>query len=110
LRSGLELLAPELICAEFANAIWAKFHRHGLPAAEASAVVREFLIDTPLKLHPLAPLTNRATEIALQLDHPVYDCFYLALAERERCPLVTADERLPGAVKGTDLEPLVVAL
>jgi predicted nucleic acid-binding protein len=29
-----------------------------------------------------------------ELDHPVYDAMYLALARRERALLLTADERL----------------
>ncbi|WP_255518572.1 hypothetical protein [Synechococcus sp. CBW1006] len=28
------------------------------------------------------------------LDHPVYDCLYLALARREAAVLLTADQRL----------------
>ena len=77
---------------------------------EAQQTVHEFLKDTPLRLQPLTRLAVRATEIALQLDHPVYDCFYLALAEAERCLLVTADQRLREKVRGTDLEPLVEPL
>jgi predicted nucleic acid-binding protein len=44
-------------------------------------------------------LRLRALELALELNHPIYDCFYLALAERERCPLVSADKKLLGAAK-----------
>jgi len=50
-------------------------------------------------LVPVEDLRNRALELAIELDHPIYDCFYLALAERERCPLVTADKRLVAATK-----------
>jgi predicted nucleic acid-binding protein len=28
------------------------------------------------------------------LNHPIYACFYLALAERERAPLVCADKKM----------------
>ena len=28
------------------------------------------------------------------MRHGVYDCLYLALAERAGCPLITADEKL----------------
>lgn len=34
----------------------------------------------------------RAGEIAIDLNHPIYDCLYIALAERENCVLVSADE------------------
>jgi len=40
-------------------------------------------------------LAPRAVVIAGQLDHPVYDCLYLALAEAEQTKLVTADLQLP---------------
>jgi len=33
-------------------------------------------------------------DVARRLDHPVYDCVYLALAEREHATFVTADSRL----------------
>ena len=36
----------------------------------------------------------KAAALAVQIDHPVYDCVYLACAEAEAAPLVTADERL----------------
>jgi predicted nucleic acid-binding protein len=35
-----------------------------------------------------------ATRLAIQLDHPAYDCLYLALAVENGCRFVTADERL----------------
>ena len=38
----------------------------------------------------------------------VYDCLYIALAERERCELVTADDKLVKAVQPT--LPFVLAL
>ena len=54
-----------------------------------------------LEFRPTAPLASRAIELALELDHPVYDCFYLALAEAEKTELVTADLRLEGRVRST---------
>jgi predicted nucleic acid-binding protein len=38
--------------------------------------------------------------LAVRLTHPIYDCFYVALAEREQCALITADARLVAAAKG----------
>jgi predicted nucleic acid-binding protein len=46
-----------------------------------------------ISLRPLRPLAARAAALARKLDHPVYDCLYLALAEAEGAPLVTADRR-----------------
>jgi predicted nucleic acid-binding protein len=39
-------------------------------------------------------LATRAMAIALDLIHPVYDCFYTALAEIEQNAMVIADQRL----------------
>jgi predicted nucleic acid-binding protein len=88
-----ELIAPVLILAEIGNAIWKRTRKQELTAARAveSIGTATALID---RLHGLEPLVARATEIAVSLDHSIYDCFYLALAERERVGLATADTRL----------------
>jgi predicted nucleic acid-binding protein len=36
--------------------------------------------------------------MAMDLKHPAYDCFYLAMAQRESATLVTADQRLAGVL------------
>ena len=41
-----------------------------------------------------ADLFREATNIAVELEHPVYDCVYLACADAIDVPLVTADRRL----------------
>ncbi len=42
---------------------------------------------------------EQALTIAIELDHPIYDCFYLALAIRESTYVVTADNRFAAAVR-----------
>jgi predicted nucleic acid-binding protein len=39
-------------------------------------------------------LLLRACEISSQVRVGIYDCLYVALAEREKCELITADDRL----------------
>ena len=39
--------------------------------------------------------------MACALSHPVYDCLYLALAEREGTRLITADQPFVERVAGT---------
>ncbi|MBD0273605.1 MAG: type II toxin-antitoxin system VapC family toxin [Acetobacteraceae bacterium] len=46
------------------------------------------------RLAPLRALQNQGSDLALRRDHPVYGCFYVALAVREAAPLLTADRRL----------------
>ena len=50
-------------------------------------------------LIPIEDLRLRALELSLELDHPIYDCFYLALAERERALLVCVDASLKSKAK-----------
>jgi predicted nucleic acid-binding protein len=87
------LIAPELIVAELGNAIWKRARRQEIPAAKAVEAISQAIrmID---RLYPLEGLAVRATAIAISLNHPIYDCFYLALAEREQLKIATADDRL----------------
>ncbi len=52
------------------------------------------------------PLLPRAVELSSQRRIGVYDCLYVALAEREGCELVTADDRLVRTFAGGPVLPL----
>ena len=47
-----------------------------------------------VELAPMRALLEPAAELAISMDHPAYDCTYLALAESLSCDLVTADVKL----------------
>lgn len=87
------LLAPELICAECCNILWKKHQRNELLKSEVLDAVEQ-ITAFGVELIALRQLTQQACELSLYLGHPAYDCFYLAVAIAEDCPLVTADERL----------------
>ena len=93
-----DLIAPSLVVAEIGNAIW-KAVRHraldqsdGLHGFEAALIWFQSLI-------PIEELHVRALALAIELRHPIYDCFYFALAERENAPLATADEAMLAAAR-----------
>ena len=48
----------------------------------------------------MSGLAAAAARLAIDLDHPAYDCFYLALAIQTQYPLVTADTRFHDKVRG----------
>lgn len=100
LSSGATLLAPELIVAEIANVAWKKLGRNEISGEHALAMIRLLprLLDG---LAPLAPLAEAALTIARDLEHPAYDAFYLALAEREAAVLISDDQRLLNRIAGT---------
>jgi predicted nucleic acid-binding protein len=109
-RDGAEdVLAPDLLLVEVANALWRKTTAREISAREADgafALVRRSGID----LRPAGPLLPRAMDLARRLGHPVYDCVYLALAEREEATLVTADQRLLRRLSARKLEIAVADL
>lgn len=108
LRTLDDLIAPSLIAAEIGNAVWKAIRRHDVPRKDAQSVA-QIALEHFSRLTPLEELQERALEIAIDIDHPIYDCFYLALAERERCPLVTDDKRLVAAgkrMKGIEVRAL----
>jgi predicted nucleic acid-binding protein len=51
------------------------------------------MADAPV-LYPYLPLMPRAYSLSSVVRMGVYDCLYVALAEREGCDFVTADSRL----------------
>lgn len=87
------LVAPDLLIPECANILWKKVRLGELTADEAGFAAR-LLARADIDLAPMRPLMENATRIAMTLDHPAYDCIYLALAETRSMPFVTADERL----------------
>ncbi len=99
------LLAPDLLVAECANILWKKVRRGDLEAADAVLAGR-LLERAGIELVPMRRMLERATSLSMLIDHPAYDCFYLALAEASDCDFVTADNRLmakaqahPGGVR-----------
>jgi predicted nucleic acid-binding protein len=99
LASGERLIAPDLIVAELCNGAW-RLIRRGELRREQLAIIARGIPDAFAALYGSAFLAARAAAIALEMDHPVYDCFYLALSEAQNAPLVSADRRLIGKAKG----------
>ena len=103
------LIAPDLIIAEVANAGWKAVRSGGMARDQYDHAAARLPLAFD-SLVPLAPLAPRAVAIARDLDHPVYDCFYLALAEERQATLVTADGRLLNRLRGTQWAPLAANL
>jgi predicted nucleic acid-binding protein len=98
-RKGIhELLAPDLFPTEVCNALMILERAGKLQPGEADILFARFLLNLP-KLHQSIPLLSRALEIAKLFRQSVYDCLYVATAEREGCELVTADDKLIKAVQ-----------
>ena len=92
LRQHAKLIAPDLLVPECANILWKKVQRKELTRDEALLAAR-LLQGAEIELLPTRSLLEQAARIAIELDHPAYDCLYLALAMENGCRFVTADER-----------------
>jgi predicted nucleic acid-binding protein len=99
-RDGEAMIAPDLLLAEVCNVGWRLLRSGRMARAQFDSipVALPRYLDELVDLAALAP---RAMTFAAQLDHPVYDCFYLALAEARRLSLVTADTRLLARLAGS---------
>ena len=93
LRRKARLIAPDLLVAECANILLKKAVRNELSKEEADLAAR-LLQGAEIELLPMHPLWSKATNLAIELDHPAYDCIYLALAIQNDCQFVTADNQL----------------
>jgi predicted nucleic acid-binding protein len=105
--AGSTLLAPDILIAEVANALW--LYRRAAKRRDDS--IGDFLdgLSNRIELVPSHSLAKDAFTIACDLDHPVYDAFYLALARAEKTHVVTFDDRLLRKLAGTRYASLAVA-
>ncbi len=93
LAAAAVVVAPTLMRVEAANALW-KYRRAGAidatqtlsRHAEAVALVHRFVDEQPL--------FPEALQLAIELDHPVYDAVYAVTARRHAASLLTFDRRL----------------
>ena len=87
------LAAPDLLMVECANILWKKVRRGELLPDEAVMTAR-LIQGADIELFPTRHLLEIATSLAIELDHPAYDCLYLALALDNAWRFATADDRL----------------
>jgi predicted nucleic acid-binding protein len=87
------VVAPELMLTEVANALW-RLQRAGQLEADGLQERLTRAAELVDHIEPDRHLQVEALALACHLDHPVYDCLYLALARREAAVLLTADQRL----------------
>ena len=90
------LIAPDLILAEVGNVLWKRRLKNEIAAAQVAEIVGH--LPGALLLIPSKDIFARALAIAEALAHPIYDCFYVAAAERWEAPLVTDDKRFFAAL------------
>lgn len=109
LDRGEVLVGPDLLAVEFTNVAW-KLARTGKATPSHAEMAVAILPTVIAHFHSSLALTGEALALGRRLDHPVYDCVYLALARSLGAKLVTADRRLVARLAETDLAGLVEGL
>lgn len=93
LAASPAVFAPALMRVEAANALW-KYQRAGvIDAAQA----RERHAEVCLLVHRFVDeqdLFPEALQLAVDLEHPVYDAVYAVTARRNAATLLSFDQRL----------------
>jgi predicted nucleic acid-binding protein len=98
--------APDLIVPEVANAAWRKHRMGEISAAHAREIVGKVSSGIPI-LHAPEHFGGLALDIAMELAHPAYNCFYIACARLLGDVLITTDKRLLEAISGSSHGVLV---
>lgn len=97
-QTGLiDLLAPDVFPIEFAHAVTRAERARRITPSEGAQSSAEILLSLPV-LHESLDLLPRAYKLSSQFRIGIYDCLYVALAERVQCELVTANQRLVNAL------------
>lgn len=89
--------ATDQLPSEIGSTLLRAIRRGRQAEVQARVSIRNLLI-LPYELRPSQPLVARAFDIALRHNQRIYDCFYVALAEREGVDFWTGDERLYNAL------------
>lgn len=101
-----DLAAPEILLVETANVLRKKVRDGDVTRAQAFEGLE--LVEANVKtLLPTSGLLRRALEFAFEMNHPVYDCVFLACAEFTGSALVTRDAALVRRATSFGHAPLV---
>jgi predicted nucleic acid-binding protein len=102
LEYGHEYLAPDLVFAETANAIWKKVRRGELSSDQGQRLVMD-LGRVAVETVSCRALAADAHALAIGIGRTVYDAMYLTLAVRLETRMITADERLASSLAAIPL-------
>ena len=88
-----ELIAPDIFTVEVAHALGRTERQRRIAPPKGAALWHDVMLSSP-QLYSSTPLVPRAFAIGSAMRIGIYDCLFVALAEREACELVTSDDKL----------------
>ncbi|HVC99021.1 MAG TPA: type II toxin-antitoxin system VapC family toxin [Pirellulales bacterium] len=87
------LLAPDIFQFEIGHALTRAERQKRILVGQASLFWADIMSTSP-HLEPSGTLVPRALVLSSTFRIGLYDCLYLAVAEREQCKVLTGDQRL----------------
>ena len=109
LLTRADLVAPDLLLIEVANALRRKVYVGDISIDHAKAGL-QFIREKVRLERTSAEILDSALELAELMYDPVYDCIYLAMAERSKTILVTYDQELQERASEQGLASLLAGL
>ena len=94
LSPRIKLHAPDFILIEIANVIYKKARLKQVSSIQPYIDQLAHLPEAVFLTTSNDGLHMRAAAMAVEIGHSVYDCLYLACAEEENAPIITADAPL----------------
>jgi predicted nucleic acid-binding protein len=100
LSTKYSLLAPDYLLIEAGSIFWKKIRFNEITLAQGEQAFTA-IQNSPMQLVNSKLLLQSSFNLANQSGRSIYDCFYLALAIRENCQMVTADKKFFSALRDT---------
>jgi predicted nucleic acid-binding protein len=107
---GHDLLASDLMLAEFANIIWKKAALLGELTEEEAKTIVQAASELPIEYYSTNSLIAEALQIAIATKRTVYDSLYVAVAAAQGCQLITDDRKLQAALQASPLAALLTLI
>lgn len=105
----IRVIVPEFVFIEIGNVLWTHIRRGDIEPQEASLLL-DNLRDLDWEVATDVGFLARSLQIATAIDHPIYDCLYVAVAEHYNVPLITADKRFVMAARRANFQGTVITL
>ena len=104
-RKNEELLAPDIWRPELLNVLWMAVRNRKLTQETAGQLFQAagHLVTQTI---PSNAIWRSALKHSCTAEHPVYDTFFVALAERENVPLWTFDKKIMKHFPGIARKPV----
>lgn len=95
--------APGFLKYEFINVLRKYHFLQGLPKTDVLDIYNSGL-DLITEFFDNDIIYEKAIEYSFQLNHPIYDCFFLAAAHQFNLPFVSKDKKLLQKAKQLNIE------